>query len=396
MSKFINTQRKDTIDSLLKGMKDKLNNPYYANQDKQPTPVTYYNANQKKTTLDPGSKLAYAMNGSDSPIKLNKINNFLLYGLERIEVNLDNGDFGLESDPIDGEATILPNTIVPTPNDFFSIDHLGKTILFRVNKVAIDTIENDANFYKITYKMDQYSADAIKDQIVDEYDMLVENIGGQFNTIIKNTDYKFIQSIEEYTLRLKKYYKELFYSPRVQTFIFCYNSTNFYDPYMIEFLINNKILSGDEEYLFITHQTTISNIFGINYDKTMFRAIELGELKDKYRATSTALLIDEQLSILTSRFEDYYMIDYIPNNNPNLETVYNFDLDLIQKIKDNQLYDSNIYKNIIIKYFLNQQLTGNDIESIKDIDYEVNIRLFYDIPILIYVLEHYIKQLLTK
>ena len=115
MGKFVDTQRKIVIDSLIEGFKDKLKNPYYIHTDKKPFICTYYNLNTTLSTLDEGSKMAYSPIGSESPLKFNKIENMFLYGGERLIAELENGEYGLETNTIEGELIVLPNTITPYP-----------------------------------------------------------------------------------------------------------------------------------------------------------------------------------------------------------------------------------------------------------------------------------------
>lgn len=68
MPKFINTQKKDTIDSIVKGFND-LVNPFYMHLDKKGTPTTYFHINKTESTLDEGSKIPYSLYGKDSPIR---------------------------------------------------------------------------------------------------------------------------------------------------------------------------------------------------------------------------------------------------------------------------------------------------------------------------------------
>lgn len=116
--KFINIERKATLDSVIEGYKQRMNNPYYMNMDKKMSPTTYYNQNTTMSTLDSASQTAYSLIGKDSPLRFNKIEGLYILGLERLEVQLQNEDWGVEADDIEGEAIILPNTIIPIPNDY--------------------------------------------------------------------------------------------------------------------------------------------------------------------------------------------------------------------------------------------------------------------------------------
>jgi hypothetical protein len=397
MGKFINTSYSQTIDSLITGFKEKFNNPYYIHQDKAPTPTTYYNQNIEKSTLDEASKLQYSALGNDSPTVYNKIENTYLYGLEKIQVILENGDFGLEANAIEGEGITLPNTIIPYPGDYFSIKYLEKKLLFKVINVTPDTLENGSNFYMLNYKLDQLDEQIIAKQVVEQYTMIIGNLGTGLNTIVRSNDYNLAQQFDDILVRLKKYYKSLFLRRRVETFIFTYNNHNFYDPFMIEFLYKNKLMDGDDEYIYIEHQIRLPNTFILDYDKTIFRFIET---KDKNRLDSITINtiahhINDKTSIFANRFEDYFSISY---NVPiiNFDRIPTLDPELITAIIQNTLFDSNNKKiyNIIIKYFNNLDISSDDIIALENIDYSDTVSLFYTIPMVIYCIEYYIKNLL--
>ena len=55
-----------------------------------------------------------------------------IYGAEKIQLSLENGDFGLESGEIAGESIILPNTITPYTGDYFEIPHIKSKLLFKL------------------------------------------------------------------------------------------------------------------------------------------------------------------------------------------------------------------------------------------------------------------------
>ena len=162
MAKFQNTKHTDTITSLTEGYKNRLNNPFYKFIDKKPFIVQYYNINTRHSTLDRATRSEYAIIGDDSPIKYNLIKDAYLFGAERLQFGLDTGEFGLESDSLESESYILPDTWTPYPDDYFTINHSGKTYLFRVMSVNMDTFDNGANFYKITWKYDKPNDDNIK------------------------------------------------------------------------------------------------------------------------------------------------------------------------------------------------------------------------------------------
>lgn len=414
MSKFINTQHKDTIDSLIEGFKEKLNNPYYLYQDKKPAPVTYLSQNLYKSSLDPSSQLTYRGYGDNSSIKLNKINNFYLYGIEKITVDFNVEDFGLEAAPIEGDAVVLPNTIIPVPGDFFMIDHADKncknaTYVFKVISVTPDTLDNGSNLYKISYSFETTNIDAVEVNIVDEYNFVIVNNNTKFSAVIKKNDFDYIKESENVLLQLKEYYKALFYKDALMTFIFVHANCYFYDPYMIEFIRRHNLMDDGGTYLYIDHQLTMPSTFVLDYDKTFFRYIEMPDKKSDPLIYSQGKFIDEKFSVFDNRIENYWSIRYVEDPGFSEErpdifmniargeyVLNNIDIDLYNRIKSGELYTDNNskYMNIIIKYFNNKQITGEDIESLNYIDFESNIKIFYNIPIIIYILEDTIKKIL--
>ena len=125
---LLNVAHNQVTQSLIDLQADLLKNPFYLFNDKKAIPVDYYNLNTNKSTLDEALKIPYANIGVDSPLRFNLIKDFYLYGLERVTLNLDNGDFGIESSEITGEAIVLPDTIHPYPGDYFSVQMINRDI----------------------------------------------------------------------------------------------------------------------------------------------------------------------------------------------------------------------------------------------------------------------------
>ena len=394
--KFVNTKYNETLNVMVDTLKQLLKNPYYKWNDKQGTSTTYFNQNKEMSTLDEGSKLQYNDLDTDTPTKYNKINNLFIYGLEAINISMENGDYGLQAGEISGEGIVLPNTIVPYPGDYFKIDYLHeKTLLFRVTEVTTDTLENESNIYKINYILETSTEHDIP--VENTYQMVIENVGTSFNSIIREESYNLIAKLDNTLVTLKKYYKALFYQPRVQAFIYKNEGHNFYDPYMIEFIKVNELLDGDGEYIYIAHQLPLNATFPINYNKTFFRCLELQDIKNlrKYSYQGIGKYINNKLTIFNDRYEDYFEIDYNVTT-INFGVLPCFSDTLIARIESGILTGDNLFYDIIIKYFNDMEIINDDLDKIELIDYENNITLFYMIPTVIYCLEWYIKKLMRK
>ena len=257
MGKFVDTQYTSAIDNVSSTVESLLNNPYYMWNDKKPTLVTYYHINAEQSTLDEASGMNYSDLGPNCPFRYNQIDKFVLYGIDKIALQLQAGEFSVEADEITGDAIVLPGTITPFPNDYFTIDLAKDSWLFRVNDVDKDTLNDGSNIWKLSYRLEHIDDSHLQDLVVEDYKMLVKNVGTRYNPILKSSSYDLIDSMDHICTTLKKYFVSLFYNERVQTFIFVhYVEDHFYDPYMIEFiLIILRALRYVQKFIFLMKTT---------------------------------------------------------------------------------------------------------------------------------------------
>ncbi len=392
---FVNTNQKVMLDSLSGTMKSLLNNPYYLFSDKKGSVTQYYNTNTTKSTLDEATRGNYSELGPNSPIRYNKIKDTILYGLTKIDVDLEVADFGLEASEISGEAYVLPNTFTPYPGDFFTVDHISKPYLFKVTNVTPNMLDTGSTMYKINYVLAYPDLHDIEYQVVAEYVMATKSDGTNVSAMIESSVYDNIMEISEYVTKLKDYYYMLFYSQKVQTFVYLRNGCiHTYDPYLIEFLIRNDILKGATDYVYIAQQMFLPSTFGVDYDKTIFASIEDKDVVNKavIRYIGNMYVCKQNMSLLYAYPEDYYYMKY-ENLCTTLHSINIFgDLDILYYIRNN-IKTNNIMTNIMIKYFNDEEITKNDLVSLKNIDYHNNADLYYGIPITIFCLEKMISNM---
>lgn len=400
--------------------KDLLRNPYYAFNDKKATILeNYYNINVEQTTLDEAAKIPYKNIGDGSPIRFNAIHNFFVYGLDKIAWNLENGEWGLETE-ISGDAIILPNTIQPYPGDYFTIKHLsGQKYLFKIISVSSDTFDDGANFWKIEYKLDQLEDSRILDLVINEYEFNVTSVGGKYNPIVIKSKYDLALIMDGLSVNLKNVFKSLFYNEHVQTFTFLYmylddleirgarDSEWFYDPYLIEFIINNDLLQNDgNKYMHIMHMIKPSSSFIFSYNRSIWRALEL---KDKENigaviSSTSGDYINDRMSIFSTRYERFFKTTYEINPDTsvmNRKVIGMFPSSLIDHISSNTLYDKSeeemILYNIIIRYFNDSDPTIEELDSYDIIQYcnKYEYSYFFMLPMVIFCLEKYVKRLIS-
>lgn len=396
--KFINTVKRDTIDNIVTTQKHILDNPYYAYADKQATVVTYLSQNDGKSTLDPGNYKAYTDHGSESPIRFNKINNMFIYGIEKISLSLELGDFGVTAEDITGSCYFLPG-FEPKPNDYFTISYLDQKIIFKITgNIQNNTLDSGVNIYSADYKYAKSDDISEAFEIVDEYEMLVDNIGTDFKSIILKADYKFVSTLDEFLDKLRQYYKMLFYSDRVQCFIFRDEfGKNVYDPMVVEFIIRNNLMKDNGNYLYVGQQITLPPYFQLHYDHTIFRSVELrNKSLNKVVIDGVLSTIREPLSMLSMRTEPYFNVvyNYGVKDYDKINNIRTIDESLIEDIKNNSEVSS--INKVIVDYMNGKKITSADLAIIEDIDYIPSKNLFYIVPILLYIIEFNAKELLKE
>lgn len=397
MGKFINKSYTSTIDSLTSGTIQKVKNANYLFNNKPPVLGDWYNIDKEATTIDEGSGLHYADVGKSSSVRYKLIKDAVFYaqGIQ-IGLNLEYDEDGLYTAPPTISGIILPKTWIPYAGDHFCLKQAGKEYLYRVNSVEFDTIENDNNVYQFEAAIDQTGSDIYIDkQVTETYRMIVNNVGTSFNAIVKETIYDCIDTIDSILIQLKNNFIALFYNDAVQTFTYEGSYGKLYDPYIIEFLSRNDILKGSDEYIFVHHEIPISRTFGINYNDTLFRALETSS-KDKFTIKAcVANPIDNQYSLFASVLETYFNIEYGGHG------VYSFNPisgELIGRTKSNEefdQYDERSYMNIIIKYMNKSKIDSNILPLLESIEFKPTVDMFYCIPMLIYVLEASVKKLMS-
>ena len=406
VGKIIETTYHDTVDKITSFKDTLLNNSFYILNDKKPSIVTYYNINREASTLDPGAKIAYDNIGRDTPIRFNRITDFIIYGLNKIELQTENDEFGLEAEKISGECYVLPCTIKPTEGDYFEFKHIkDSSWLFIVTDVQQDTLNNGSNLYKLSYKLEYVDHDRILNNIVEDYKMIEQREGTNITKVVLNKKYEKAKRMDEIAVKLKTYYNELFYNAKVQTFIYMdLTEWRVYDPYMIEFLIRNKTLdNGLDSYIYVGHQLIVPNTFAIEYDDSLYRAFEKRDV-ERLLGSDYTIALEDIVSYGTTfagRYEPYFKAVY---TKPNLDyRIVALPEELIYQIHDGILVDdlvdpnepSRLWQNVLTKYFRNMDYTEEELVSVDEMRFTRSYQDFYIIPLLILCLERAIEKVLS-
>ena len=389
--------------NLVEEFKKRLDNVYYILNSKKSTITTYYNINLEESTLDPGLGIHYSDFANRlSSLRFNKINKCYLYGIGGAELNAAYGDWGIEGSEIQGSCIVLPNTFIPYPNDFFSINYLDKDLLFKVISVTPDTLPNGANFYKLEYILDQhsYAEGSIEDKVVRSMTMMVEHLGTNKRLFMTDEEAQYDEDMTKAITKLQNYFKELFYDGNIQSFCFPQDNALFYDPYMIEFIIRNNILDN-EDFVYVSHRTVLSSYFNIEYEKSEFFAFENNRMDQikKFNSPFVGIAVEEATSLLSQHYETYYQMTYSKYH--RLSTVasfYIFNTDFFNHIINNERYDDTSDEHKMVYNIIIDYLNGSDTEytyimkAIERMDLMKDKETFYIIPFLIFILNKRISN----
>ena len=385
--------------------------------------VTFYNINKEYTTLDETLDNTFNFIGPASGLRFDKINGVILYGIGKMELDIDQTEWGPESAPIEGECYLPPNTFRPYQESYFTINHVtqssNRVLFFRVTGVNQDTFTNGNNYWKINYKLESVDEN-IDPQVINEYIFLAANIG-YGGTLVEAGKYGLYSSIGEAISQLRSFYTEMFFQNSTQTFVFKYGNfdTFFYDPYLIEFMIKNRIFAtNDKSYIHVCQPAQPPMYIQMDYNHTVFRFIEDPENTKVCYWKGYGLMVTDPMSLLSVRMEPYYMItvrdDYGDKITGSLlEPIYMFDAELMALIPGyKELFPESCpcgCKELLDKIDPNREyykiingfINGEDI-SIDKIKYLTQIcfvpckELYYTIPILIYILMKYYSGLVQS
>jgi hypothetical protein len=110
------------------------------------TIVTYFSCNDAQTSTSLGMGDAYQILGADSPLRYNRIENMILLGFSPLNPEEGNASTTqVRNYNLNGDAFIIPGTVMPRENDFFIVNHLRMNHLMRVTQVMQDGLNTDGS-----------------------------------------------------------------------------------------------------------------------------------------------------------------------------------------------------------------------------------------------------------
>jgi hypothetical protein len=382
---------------------DKLNSAFTRFLETTPTYVTYYNINTIESTVDLGFANVDKILGPQSPLRYSEVKNLPIYGMEAIQLDIDEGDEGLNSS-YDGELIILPDTITPYPDDFFILEHKGHKFLFRVTGVNYDTIKSN-NFYKISFTIkyvEEEDSVKILEQVTEKFTCIVGNIGTEDRCIIEDGVYELLQRMQYLYNDIAERYKLFYYHKKYNVILFndITNNIHIYDRYINAFIQKHGLFYDKQ-----THRTIYLNneddtcCFPIEYDNSLFRAFETRKKIKRFSYNNFRLQDIKNIysvfnyyraKVFSIRFRDG-SVEYFPHQ-------------IIDAIVSGEIVDSEDYTfdeadKLIVKYMNDQidSIFNIDMDALEEFTYYTPTWVnMIKVPLLLYTMKGYYKLFIKK
>ena len=241
--------------------------------------TTYYQIREDATTVDRGLQDIEQLFGHNSPLRYNKIENFPIYGLSPTNPN-NSDEVGIEDISVEGEYLIFPSTLVPKPNDFFTINHLKMKGIFQVTEVQYDSMKVEG-FYKIRYRLHSTSQETLNNlakQTVENYCTELDSIGTNINPIFHEEDFVYINKIKLMVNKLIESYLALFYNERHNCFLFHddQKGIRYFDICGNEFIAKHSLMNiPNSAKAIILHEKIRDRNLSIYYNNSVYAWLEL-------------------------------------------------------------------------------------------------------------------------
>lgn len=384
--------RYDYINKQTQHQFDKVKNNQYATFFENGAPIfaTYLKQSKKLSTTDKGLGNVYENIGKSGK-KYLRIKHLPIYNIDPSVFDMENDEFGIHGS-FKFEGIITMDTIEPIAEDLLMFEFQKEKYLYKIMNVEVDTILSN-NYYKVSIKFDKVTPDNLEEQIVDNFTTLYDNIGSEDKSIIQDDDYLLLQKLENLYENVCEAYFDTFYNELGNCFtykdrikikkagneilqlkvkyqaqhkvlkdddpiLYTYEYVNFYDPYLMEFIIRNRLFEFDNSLTSFVFQHTIDtpNDFIKKYKQSIFYNIFK---KHSFSNSFRQIPIQDKMTYLCRSGKTYYT--KILLTDPNIEPK-----DLYNNRYCNFSYSyngSNILYKIILKYL---DIENDDNNNIKD------------------------------
>lgn len=366
-----------------------------------PTYTVYYSLNENSSTTDRWTGDVDKLFGRHAPLKYNQISNFPVYAFGHAKPE-NTDEQQIEDINIDGECIVLPSTIVPHPNDFFSVTYIKQPHLFQVTDVERDSAMVQG-FYKIKYHLITTSYETIQAfltyQVLGKYVFDENALSTDANSVITEETATTKEQAEQMVNQMIDAYRSLFYNERHNCFLYHDEATgwDWFDMCGNEFIAKYALMNyTNAGHVIVLHHKLIDKQFPIKYNNSIFQWIELGApirfLRHFYFLLGPAAAYPYSSFVLWGD-DDIQIIHPLGSNEDKLNSRY---LAYIDETQFNAFLNPdeeplNDYEKLIHRYIHKEDLSLNDISPYTADALISSVRhrdIYLYTPIIIYIIRH--------
>ena len=393
--------QEDIIEENIQKHVEKSVSQYTTLMDTTPVFGTYYHQNRIFTTNDLGLENVEEDLGKDSPLRYEKIKNFPFYGIDGFSLSIQRGEIGLDT-TMESECLILPNTIKPFPNDYFTLESLGDKYYFKITEYSEDMIKSKP-FYKISFRyeefIDETSNKNIEEQVIEEYQTIFDNIGTDNNCIIKSSTYSRLDYMHKLSDIMKKFFVKSYYDKLNNVMVIKNNvlDVKLYNKYLNKFIIDNELLYDKKDFystIKLLEYIPTDVTFDFAYEKTIYYALETKNSKQFLNRLFTYIPITYPHVPWVRSNIKYKDLVFVNSEDEKEIGECNFiefiDKEFYGRIKLNNLFvseDDYYMENFIIKYIngSNELPSKELLDNINNTVWRRDMRSYVFIPLLLYI-----------
>ena len=385
---------------------DRATSEYTKFLETTPNFVTYYQRDRLESSYDYGLENVEKHIGKDSPNKFNKIENFPLYGIDSITLSLDRGEMGLDT-VFDGEAIILPNTLRPAPDDFFTFGYINDVYIFRITSIQNDSIKNSP-FYRITFML---TKKVPKDEYVDEFVStewvsIFDNIGSQYDSVIRKSDYIVVEYIDKLLESYIEEYTTDFYNRYLNIIEVPFRGRSIYNRYLNKFITQNKLFKTEKtimkDFFLVDIIKGKSISFEQSYKYSLYHAIEKRDRHQHICDRALMFKIGLENTIFAHFGKEEYELLLSDKTNLQFQVFPLFNPELIQKInaKEYEPFDDDkrfFIENIILDYMWDKlEINIEFLDKLNDFDWLGGYKSYSYLPLIMFILKQYRNKIIIN
>lgn len=385
---------KDKIKSIKSNAGELKRSPVIKFTDLTPVFGTFYNINIKASSSLTGTDDIQNDIGEDSPLRFNKINNFVMYWGELWDRTQEDDEYKGMRIEGNNRAMIPRDSFEPLVNSFFSLDFDKHVYLYRVTHVQKTALRNESSYvieFERVFSDEDDEHGLIEEQVVENFTMIYDNIGTELKSIIKNDIINDLEVLEKKIKKLNTLYMSQYFDENTETIIIKNPNTIFYSPYVTQFITEGNILYGDEygNKIILTEQFGLEEDFKFMFHNSFYiKTLNKEQLIEEDMKFTIEYLDDNSYEFNFTPLNIYHNRDIvIVSKNKTIFKMHDYgqEVDLLELSLPSESSTMSIDK------FLHEYINGNFDISLIDIDEmynEYDINHMFKIPLIIFIVRY--------